>query len=56
MPAPGLPWYNDLKKIVAPTEPVTNTVLVIIIVISILILIWGDELQKAAWVVYVVSP
>ena len=53
---PKLPWYNKLRSVVAPTEPITNMVLVILIVISIGILLWGDELIKAGWVVYLVSP
>lgn len=56
MAVPKLPWYDKLEKIVAPTEGAANLALVILIAISLVILIWGKPLMKAAWVVYVVSP
>lgn len=56
MAIPALPWYGKLKEVVAPTEAVANVVLVAIILASVFLLIKGDSVQKAAWVVYVVSP
>ena len=56
MALPELPWYGKLKEILAPSEPVTNVVLLIIIVITLMVLIWGDEVAKALLAVYWVSP
>lgn len=51
-----LPWYNKLKSVVAPTEGVSNMMIVGIIAISLFLLWKGDSVMKAAWVVYLVSP
>jgi hypothetical protein len=56
MATPSLPWYPKLKKIVAPTEGVTNLVLIAIVIITLVILWKGDALKKALWAVYLVSP
>lgn len=56
MATPSLPWYDDLKRIVAPTEGAANLALALIIVASIIILLRGDAVVKAAWVIYLVSP
>jgi hypothetical protein len=56
MATPKLPWYNKLRETVAPTEPITNFFLILVIAISIVILIKGDAAMKALWVVYLVSP
>lgn len=56
MAIPELPWYGALKRVVAPTEAVSNAALIIIAIVTLLILIKGDAVVKAAWAVYVVSP
>jgi hypothetical protein len=56
MATPSLPWYPKLKKIIAPTEGVTNLVLIGIIIITVLVLWKGDAIKKALWAVYLVSP
>jgi hypothetical protein len=50
------PWYDDIKQIVARTEPATNMALGILIIASILILLKGSPSIKALWVVYMISP
>lgn len=56
MAIPELPWYSKLRAIVAPSESVSNVTLVIIAIVTLLILLKGDAVLKAAWAVYVVSP
>ena len=56
MAVPKLPWYSKLEKLVAPTEGAANLALIVLITISVVILIWGKPIIKAAWVVYLVSP
>ena len=56
MAIPQLPWYGKLRELVAPTDEVTRMVLLILIAISIALLIWGEEVSRAAWVIYLVSP
>lgn len=56
MALPEMPWYNKLKEWVAPSDEVTKVVLVILIAVSIALLLWGDEVTRALWVVYWVSP
>jgi hypothetical protein len=53
---PSLPWYPALQRIVAPSEGVTNAVLVLMVLVTLLILWRGDAVVKAAWAVYWVSP
>ena len=56
MAIPELPWYGTLRRVVAPTETVSNMALVIIAIVTLFILWRGDAVLKAAWAVYVVSP
>lgn len=56
MAIPELPWYGKLREIVAPTEKVTNIMLILIIIVCLYLLIKGDAVKKAMAVVYIVSP
>lgn len=56
MAIPHLPWYNKVRDIVAPTEQIANLMLILIILICLYLLIKGDSIQKAAAVVWIVSP
>lgn len=56
MAVPKLPWYNKLESIVAPTEGAANLFLIIIIIACLVILLKGNAVAKAAFVVYLVSP
>lgn len=56
MAVPTLPWYGKLREIVAPTEAMSNLMLILIIIVCAYLLIKGDAVQKALAVVYIVSP
>lgn len=56
MAIPKLPWYDAIERVVAPTEPVADLMLVVIVAVTVLVLLRGSSTAKAAWVVYVVSP
>lgn len=56
MAVPRLPWYSRIERIVAPSEPVTNVVLGVIVLVTLLVLVRGNATVKAAWAVYMVSP
>lgn len=51
-----LPWYSKLESIVAPTEKASNTALIGIAVICLLLAWKGDAVMKAGFVVYLLSP
>lgn len=52
----GLPWYKKLEQKLAPTEGAANLLLVALITITIVVLIWGKPIHKAAWGIYLISP
>lgn len=50
------PWYGWVEDRLNSVEGLTNTVLILIAVIAILLVIKGDSVQKTAFAVYLVSP
>lgn len=51
-----LPWYDQLERIVAPTEKVSTAILIALTVITVLVIWKGSAVVKAGWLVYWVSP
>ena len=56
MNIPKPPWYGALNKKLEEHEWWINTGIVIIIAISVILIVRGDKLSRAAWLVYLVSP
>ena len=56
MTIPIMPWYKALNTKLEEHEWWINTGLVIIIAISVILIVRGDKLSRAAWLVYLVSP
>lgn len=52
----GLPWYNPLKQKLAPTDDAVKIGLGVIILISLFLLFFGDEISRAIWFIYLISP
>jgi hypothetical protein len=48
-----MPWYSAFSKAL---EPYSEMVLIGIIVVTILILLYGEKYGKLGWAVYLVSP
>jgi hypothetical protein len=50
------PWYAAINKKLEGSEWLVNTGLLVIVVISLVLILRGDRLSRAAWLVYLVSP
>ena len=50
------PWYAAINEKLEVHEWWINTGLVIIIAISVILIVRGDRLSRASWLVYLVSP
>lgn len=53
---PAKRWYSYLEHKLAPTDPIANLILVILIVVSIIVLLQPSTTIKAAWLAYWISP
>jgi hypothetical protein len=56
LPLPKMPWYAALNAKLEGHEWWINAGLLIIIAISLVLIMRGDRLSRAAWLVYLVSP
>lgn len=56
LPLPSMPWYKALNKKLEGSEWLINAGLLVIVVISLVLILRGDRLSRAAWLVYLVSP
>ena len=50
------PWYKAFERALAPTDNIAKALLVLIIIITILLLLFGDRVTRAVWLVYLASP
>ena len=50
------PWYAVINTKLEEHEWWINTGLVIIIAISVILILRGDRLSRAAWLVYLIAP
>lgn len=53
---PELPWYKAVRDKLVPTEQAANMVLIALLLITLIVLIRGGPVAKAAWAIYLVSP
>lgn len=51
-----MPWYDRWEHMFAKSEPLLNLILIGIIVITLLLLLFGNVWTKAVWAVYLLSP
>lgn len=56
LPLPKMPWYKAINDKLEGHEWWINAMLIAIVAISILLIVRGDRLSRAAWLVYLVSP
>lgn len=56
MNLPQMPWYKAINDKLEGHEWLINVGLLIIITISLVLILRGDRLSRAAWLVYLVSP
>lgn len=52
----SLPWYGAVKRIVAPTEPIANLALLLVVLLTLYVLVKGDQVHKAGLAAYWWSP
>jgi hypothetical protein len=50
------PWYAAINSKLEEHEWWINAGLLIIVAISVILILRGDRLSRAAWLVYLVSP
>ena len=50
------PWYGKLTRILAPTDQAARVGLIVVILICLGLLVWGDAPMRALALVYIVSP
>lgn len=50
------PWYKKLNEMLLPVQPVVIVGLVLVVLVSVVLLVKGDKVQRTAWFVYLVSP
>lgn len=56
LPLPKMPWYKAINDKLEGHEWWINALLLAIVAISIVLIVRGDRLSRAAWLVYLVSP
>lgn len=56
LPIPSMPWYKAINKKLEGREWLINAGIVAVVLISILLIMRGDRVSRAAWLVYLVSP
>jgi hypothetical protein len=50
------PWYSKLEHLLAPTDGAARLGLVLVILVCLGLLIWGDAPARALALIYIVSP
>lgn len=53
---PKMPWYDTVREKLVPTEQAANYVLVAVLLITIVVLIKGNPVHKAAWAIWLILP
>jgi hypothetical protein len=56
LPLPKMPWYKAINDKLEGHEWWINAGLLVIAAISIYLVLRGDRLARAAWLVYLISP
>ncbi len=56
MSIPKPPWYKAINDRLEGSEWLVNTLLVIVVVVSIFLLLQKDRVAKTTWLIYLVSP
>lgn len=56
IPVPKMPWYKAINDKLEGHEWWINAGIVVVIVLSVLLLVRGDRLSRAAWFIYLISP
>ena len=56
LPLPTMPWYKAINDKLEGAQWLINVGLVIIIAISVMLILRGDRVSRAAWLVYLISP
>lgn len=50
------PWYGALEAFLEPSYPLMVTIAVAIVIITIALVLHGDNVSLAAWLVYLALP
>ena len=53
---PKPPWYRAFEKGLEGKDGLVTAALIVIIVITILLILKGDRVQKLVWAAYLISP
>lgn len=56
MKIPHLPWYNAVEQSLEPAKPYATILLIGLAAVTIAIAVYGDNVMRIAWFVYMVSP
>lgn len=51
-----LPWYEALRRFIEPSWSLMAAIALAIIVVTVLLLVHGDPVMLAGWLIYLISP
>lgn len=56
LPLPKMPWYKAINDKLEGHEWIINAGLIAIVVITLVLIMRGDRISRAGWLIYLISP